>query len=63
MYKKSDARAELLFCSLNLLLFCHSRCRRRRSRKVPVNRIGEEVGRGQTKTKTKTTAHDEPKNV
>ena len=29
--KKRDARAELLFCSLNLLLFWRSRCRRRRS--------------------------------
>ena len=29
--KKCDARAELLFCSLNLLLFWRSRCRRRRS--------------------------------
>ena len=31
MYKieKCDVRAELLFCVLNLLLFCHSRCRRR----------------------------------
>ena len=26
--KKHDARAKLLFCSLNLLLFCYSRCRR-----------------------------------
>ena len=29
--KKRDARVELLFCSLNLLLFWRSRCRRRRS--------------------------------
>ena len=29
--KKRDARAELLFCSLNLLLFWRSPCRRRRS--------------------------------
>ena len=28
--KKRDARAELLFCSLNLLFFWRSRCRRRR---------------------------------
>ena len=29
--KQRDARAELLFCSLNLLLFWRSPCRRRRS--------------------------------
>ena len=29
--KRHDARAELLFCSLNLLLFWRSRCLRRRS--------------------------------
>ena len=29
--KERDARAELLFCSLNLLLFWRSHCRRRRS--------------------------------
>ena len=30
MYKKRDARAELLFCLFNQLLFWRSRCRRRR---------------------------------
>ena len=29
--KKRDARAKLLFCLLNLFLFCRSHCRRRRS--------------------------------
>ena len=30
--KKRDARVELLFANLNLLLFCRSHCRRRRRR-------------------------------
>ena len=34
MYEKRDACAELLFCSLNLLLFWRSRCRRRRLRSI-----------------------------
>ena len=43
--KKRDARAELLFCSLNLLLFWRSPCCRRRSfvRSLLLERVGCDV--------------------